>query len=73
MQPLFVETQLTYSMVGAGALVTKEVKNFSLVIGSPPNITNGSRNGVILDEDLICSETSEKYKLIDGGLELLNS
>ena len=32
MQPLFVGS---YSMVGAGALVTKEVKNFSLVIGSP--------------------------------------
>lgn len=64
----------SYSMVGAGALVTKEVKNFSLVIGSPAKHYKWiSRNGVILDEDLICSETSEKYKLTDGGLELLNS
>ena len=54
------------------ALVTKEAANFSLVIGSPINITNGSQEMSILDEDLICSETSEKYKLTDGG-QLLNS
>ena len=50
-------------MVGAGALVTKEVKNFSLVIGSPAKHYKWiSRNGVILDRFNML-ETSEKYKL----------
>jgi UDP-2-acetamido-3-amino-2,3-dideoxy-glucuronate N-acetyltransferase len=60
-----------YCFVGAGAVVTKNVKPFALMIGVPA-IQKGwvSRAGVILDETLTCPETREKYKIVKNQLEL---
>ncbi|WP_347839093.1 DapH/DapD/GlmU-related protein [uncultured Draconibacterium sp.] len=57
-----------YCMIGAGAVVTKNVKPFALMTGVPAKQTGWvSRNGVVLKDDLICPETGEKYRL-EGGL-----
>ncbi|MEL7588821.1 MAG: acyltransferase [Prolixibacteraceae bacterium] len=59
-----------YALIGAGAVVTKDVKPFALMVGVPA-VQKGwvSRAGAILGDDLICPETGEKYEVIDAQLK----
>jgi len=61
-----------YCFIGAGAVITKDVKPFALMVGVPA-LQKGwvSRSGVILGTDLVCPETGEKYKLAGDNLELV--
>ena len=61
----------TYAFIGAGAVVTKEVKPYALVIGNPARQTGWmSEYGhklVFDDKGLAtCSESGEKYSISDG-------
>ncbi|MFA9390564.1 MAG: acyltransferase [Prolixibacteraceae bacterium] len=58
-----------YAMIGAGAVVTKNVKAYALMVGVPA-VQKGwvTREGVVLNKDLICPETHEHYEVIDGQL-----
>lgn len=61
----------SYAMIGAGAVVTKDVKDFELLVGNPAkqigwvseygNKLQFDENGIAL-----CKETSSKYLLNDG-------
>lgn len=58
-----------YALVGAGSVVTKDVKDYSLVIGSPARHHKWvSQAGEIMDHTLICKLTGDKYTLINGEL-----
>lgn len=58
-----------YAMVAAGAIVTKNVRPYSLVLGSPAkHISWVSKAGEILDQNLICNRTGQKYEERDGSL-----
>lgn len=59
-----------YSMVGAGAVVTKNVKPFSLVLGAPAkHIGWVSKSGDRLDDKtLICNRTGRRYEEREGYL-----
>ena len=58
-----------YCMVAAGALVTKDVKPYSLVIGFPAKHVGWvSKAGERLDATLICRRTGKTYKEKNGNL-----
>ncbi len=60
-----------YCFVGAGAVVTKDVKPYALMVGVPAQQKGWvSRSGAILGDDLVCPETGEKYILANGFLKL---
>ncbi len=66
-----------YALVGAGAVITKAVKPFALVVGNPARQTGWvSRNGHKLtfnDEGVaVCPEAGEKYKLKEGLVKLIS-
>lgn len=59
-----------YCFVGAGAVVTKNVKPFALMTGVPARQKGWvSKSGAILGDKLVCPETGEKYILADGFLK----
>ena len=66
-----------YAFIGAGAVVTKEVKAYALLVGNPARqIGWMSEYGQRLTFDetgkSICAESGEQYELVDGQVRKTN-
>ena len=58
-----------YAMIAAGAIVTKDVLPYSLVLGSPAkHIGWVSKTGDRLQSDLKCKRTGTTYEEVNGNL-----
>lgn len=62
-----------YAFIGAGAVVTKEVKPYALVIGNPAKQTGwmseyGHKLKFNEEGFAVCEESGEKYRLKDGSV-----
>ncbi len=62
-----------YAFIGAGAVVTKEVKSFALVVGNPAKQIGwiseyGHRLHFNTNDEAICPESNEKYILKNGNV-----
>lgn len=60
-----------YAFIGAGAVVTKEVLSYALVVGNPAKQIGwmsefGHRLEFDQNSEAICEESNEKYHLSDG-------
>mgnify|MGYP001168847084 CR=1 FL=1 len=59
-----------WAMVAAGAVVTKDVKNYALVVGVPARqIGWVCECGQVLSEDFTCQHCFRTYRLSPSGLE----
>lgn len=59
-----------YAMIGAGAVVTKDVPPHAVVVGNPAKqIGWCSHAGEILGEDLICKRENRAYEIVNGQLQ----
>ncbi len=58
-----------FALIGAGAVVTKDVQNYALMVGNPAKrIGWVSEFGVRLDKDLICRHSGQEYLIQNDNL-----
>ena len=61
-----------YAMVGAGAVVTKDVSANALVVGNPARRKGWvSRSGEVLGSDLVCPRSGAQYQEKNGQLFII--
>ncbi len=64
-----------YAFIGAGAVVTKDVAPFALVVGNPAKhvgwMSQYGHRLIFNEENIaVCPESNVKYKLTDGKVEI---
>lgn len=65
-----------YALIGAGAVVTKDVSDFALIFGNPAKQIGwvseyGHKLDFNIENEATCSETGEKYKLDNNAVSKL--
>lgn len=59
-----------YSLIGAGAVITKDVKPHAVMVGNPAKqIGWVSHAGEKLGKDLVCPREGRRYEIIEGNLK----
>jgi UDP-2-acetamido-3-amino-2,3-dideoxy-glucuronate N-acetyltransferase len=61
-----------YALVGAGAVVTRDVAPHALVVGVPAHQVGWvSHDGELLGDDLTCPRSGRRYEVVEGVLRAL--
>ena len=61
-----------YAMIGAGAVVTLDVRDHALALGNPARQAGWvGRSGERLSSELVCPRTGERYREMHNGLTVL--
>ena len=59
-----------YSFIGAGAVITKDVRPHTIMVGNPAKQIGWiSHAGEKLGHDLVCPREGRRYQIIDGNLK----
>lgn len=59
-----------YAMIGAGAVITKDVPPHAVMVGNPATRTGWcSHTGEILDDALVCKRENRHYEIVNGELQ----
>lgn len=66
-----------YAFIGAGAVVTKEVPDYALLVGNPAKQLGwmsqyGHRLNFNQEGIAVCPESGQRYRLSDGKVSLIN-
>ncbi len=66
-----------YAFIGAGAVVTKPIPDYALVVGNPAKMIGfmseyGHRLNFDESGEAVCPESGEKYLLLEGKVKKLN-
>lgn len=66
-----------YALIGAGAVVTKEIPPYALVVGNPSRQIGwvseyGHRLDFDADGGAVCPESGQKYRLTENGVERIS-
>lgn len=57
-----------WCLIGSGAVVTKDVKDYALMVGNPAKqIGWACECGEVLDDSLVCKSCGRKYRLSESG------
>jgi UDP-2-acetamido-3-amino-2,3-dideoxy-glucuronate N-acetyltransferase len=66
-----------HAFIGAGAVVTADVRAYEQVVGTPARVTGyRSRHGALLvfaNEDAVCTFSGWRYRREDGGVRCLDA
>jgi len=63
-----------YALIGAGAVVTKEVKPYALLVGNPAKQIGwvseyGHRLEFNIEKKAVCKESHQEYSLVNGSVK----
>jgi UDP-2-acetamido-3-amino-2,3-dideoxy-glucuronate N-acetyltransferase len=67
----------SYALIGAGAVVTKNIQDYALVVGNPAKQLGwvseyGHRLEFDNKNEAVCSESGQKYKLSESKVERIS-
>jgi UDP-2-acetamido-3-amino-2,3-dideoxy-glucuronate N-acetyltransferase len=66
----------SYALIGAGAVVTKEVKPYALIVGNPAKqigwVSEYGHRLIFKNNVALCPESNQQYELIENNVKKIS-